>query len=647
MSNIARMMQRATAGAAGAGLDIDEVFKTHLYTGNGTAGRTITNNIDLSTEGGLIWTKARSSTYNHTLGDTANGVNKYLYSNTMADIDTSSAYYSAFNTNGYVIGDAAQGFNANELNANNVRYCSWTFRKAPKFFDLMTWTGNSASDRAISHNLGSVPGMIIVKRTVGGNENWAVWHREIHSNTTKVIYLDQTGGQVTSTNVFGATNPTSTNFYVGDHPLSNNNGDSYVAYVFAHNNNDGEFGPKKDKDVIKCGLFYTNSGGDATVTLGFEPQWLMVKRFDSTSNWTMMDNMRGWADTWWNPLYADATNGESAFQATRGWPNSDGFQFDGQLSAGAGYIYMAIRRGSLNTPTSASDVFAVQDGRGASKLFTAGFPVDTLLIGDDTGDDWQVRDRIRGGVELHTNSTDAEGTNIFYYFDDNTGIVKSDGTGSAIAQLTGFMWKRAPGYFDVVAYDGTGSATTVSHNLGVVPEMIWVKRRSGTRSWYVYHSALGNTGRIKLDTTDAAVTGYGDWNSTTPTSSVFSVGSGTNTNGSGSTYIAHLFATVPGISKVGSYDGNGSNQNIDCGFSNGAKFIIIKSRQSGSWYVFDTERGIVAGNDSHLKLDSTDAEAYADSIDPYSGGFNVVQNSTTDLNKGPSDESYIFYAVAA
>ena len=132
-----KIVAAAASGVGGAGLSVENVFRTFLYQGNGTAGRTITNNIDLSGEGGLIWTKSRDSTYNHTLGDTANGVNKYLYSNTTADIDTSSAYYSAFNTNGYVIGDTSTGGNANELNSNSVDYVSWTFRKAPKFFDVV------------------------------------------------------------------------------------------------------------------------------------------------------------------------------------------------------------------------------------------------------------------------------------------------------------------------------------------------------------------------------------------------------------------------------------------------------------------------------------------------------------------------------
>ena len=229
-----------------------------------------------------------------------------------------------------------------------------------------------------------------------------------------------------------------------------------------------------------------------------------------------------------------------------------------------------------------------------------------------------------------------------------TGIGTNTGTSVNSYQ---WMWKRAPSYLDVVAYTGDGNAgRTVSHNLGVAPEMIWVKQRNITQSWQVYHQGMDASAPqdyyMQIDSSGARSDNSNRWNDTAPTSSVFTIGTAASVNGSGGDFIAYLFATVAGVSKVGSYDGNGSNQNIDCGFSSGAKFILIKSIQSGSWYVFDTVRGIVAGNDSHLKLNSTDAEAYADSIDTYSSGFNVVQNSTTDLNKGPSDESYIFYAIA-
>ena len=97
---------------------------------------------------------------------------------------------------------------------------------------------------------------------------------------------------------------------------------------------------------------------------------------------------------------------------------------------------------------------------------------------------------------------------------------------------------------------------------------------------------------------------------------------------------------------MGSYTGNGSSQTIDCGFTSGARFVLIKRTDStGGWFVFDTERGIVSGNDPRLKLDSTAAESSADDcIDPNSSGFIVNQTSFANVNV--STGSYIFYAIA-
>jgi hypothetical protein len=150
---------------------------------------------------------------------------------------------------------------------------------------------------------------------------------------------------------------------------------------------------------------------------------------------------------------------------------------------------------------------------------------------------------------------------------------------------------------------------------------------------------------MELNTTVAAETnGSALWNSTAPTASVFSLGTASDVNGSGSTYIAYLFATVAGVSKVGSFVGDGTaGKVIDCGFSSGARFVLIKkSSGTGGWFVYDTTRGIVAGNDPYLHLDSTNAEnTSTDSIDPNSSGF-AVNYSNTNAN----GQTYIFYAIA-
>jgi hypothetical protein len=212
------------------------------------------------------------------------------------------------------------------------------------------------------------------------------------------------------------------------------------------------------------------------------------------------------------------------------------------------------------------------------------------------------------------------------------------------------MWKRAPGYFDAVAYTGNQTAGhSISHNLGVAPEMIWVKKRDGAADWRVYHSGIGATKYLTLNTTAASATHTTLWNDTAPTDSVFTLGTESSVNTSGSDYIAYLFASLPGISKVGSFTGNGGSQTIDCGFTSGARFVLIKRVSATSnWLVFDTERGIVSGNDPYLFLDASDAEdpyGSFDEIDPHPSGFTFNYNPAGFALNGSGSE-LIFYAIA-
>jgi hypothetical protein len=229
-------------------------------------------------------------------------------------------------------------------------------------------------------------------------------------------------------------------------------------------------------------------------------------------------------------------------------------------------------------------------------------------------------------------------------FANNTGYLDNFWSGYTVAY---WNFRRAPGFFDEVCYTGTGVARTVSHNLGVAPELMIVKRRSGTATnWRVYAAALGATKYLALDLTDAQATNTIVWNDTAPTSSVFTVGVAGAVNSSGDTFVNYLFASCPGVSKVGSYTGNGSSQTINCGFAAGARFVMIKRTDStGDWYVWDTARGIVAGNDPHLSLNTTAAEVTTDdTIDTDSTGFVVNQVSATNVNV--SSATYIYLAIA-
>ena len=138
----------------------------------------------------------------------------------------------------------------------------------------------------------------------------------------------------------------------------------------------------------------------------------------------------------------------------------------------------------------------------------------------------------------------------------------------------------------------------------------------------------------------------GNSSSGLPTSTVFNLSAGTQVNGSGIAYISYLFATLDGISKVGTYSGTGSNINVDCGFTAGARFILIKRTDSaGDWYVWDTVRGIVSGNDPYLLLNSNAAQVTnTDYIDPLNAGFTVTSSAPAALNT--SGGTYLFFAIA-
>ena len=178
------------------------------------------------------------------------------------------------------------------------------------------------------------------------------------------------------------------------------------------------------------------------------------------------------------------------------------------------------------------------------------------------------------------------------------------------------------------------------------PVCLWCLSAAGS-NWGVYAAALGATKFLALNTTaaEAGPISPSLWNDTAPTASVFSLGTAGSTNASGGTYVAYLFASCPGVSKVGNYTGNGTSLTVNCGFTGGARFVLIKrTNATGDWVVFDSARGIVAGNDPFLELNTTAAEQTGqDAVDADSTGF-IVNQTAENLNV--SGGQYIYLAIA-
>ena len=649
---------------------IEELFSTYLYTGNGST-QTITNGIDLAGEGGLVWIKNRATTsgftFNHFLFDTSRGpLNRLITNNTDSSQGTTGTLTS-FNANGFSLGSDSGG-NVNYGPGTNT-YASWTFREQPKFFDVVTYTGNGVDPRAISHNLGSVPGMIVVKRTNSSGSDWLVYHRSL--STGQLLSLNGTFAAYT-TNEFTTTAPTSSVFYVANSDAINGSGNTYVAYLFAHDA--GGFGLTGTDNVISCGSFTTDAGGLATVNLGYEPQWVLVKCTSNADNWTMLDNMRGWNMTTQDKfLLANTSAAES--EANFGNPTATGF--DASFGESRTYIYIAIRRGPMKVPTDGTKVFntltyavinnstwvpatpnGVQSADGFAPV-SMGNAVDAIIVkARDQTDNWAWTPRLTGFTSNNTAVSPSLASNSTAAEVAQAGGVRGSGSTSAtglevrpvyssatIVTFPVYLISRAPSFFDEVCYTGNGPGTQViGHNLTVVPELVINKVRSTTSGWTVFQgSTTALTGFLRLNETSAQ--GGDTLNVSSTTITVDStIGFGMNT--SGQTYVTYLFASCPGVSKVGSYTGTGTTQQINCGFTAGARFVLIKRTDStGDWYVWDSARGIVAGNDPYLLLNSTAAEVTStDYIDTYSAGFEISSTAPAAINA--SGGTFIFLAIA-
>jgi hypothetical protein len=300
-----------------------------------------------------------------------------------------------------------------------------------------------------------------------------------------------------------------------------------------------------------------------------------------------------------------------------------------------------------------------------------GFQPDWVWLKNRSTGSNKLMDAVRGSnSSLCTNNSNAaEGAAYFSSFDSNgfTVDTSSSDVNADGQNYVGWNWKAngqgssntdgtinstytsastASG-FSIVKYQGTGSNATVGHGLGAVPKMIIIKCLQQTHWWFTYHVNIGNTKHVTLNTTNAesgASANY--WNNTTPTSSVFSIGTDTGTNESGSTYIAYCFADIQGFSKAGSYTGNGNADGpmIYTGFK--PAWILLKRFDSGTldWNMYDSKRLGYNGGDAPLFANLTNAESndYG-RIDFVSNGFKIRSSNDQVNNNGGS---FLYMAFA-
>lgn len=233
-------------------------------------------------------------------------------------------------------------------------------------------------------------------------------------------------------------------------------------------------------------------------------------------------------------------------------------------------------------------------------------------------------------------------TYVGWQWQAGQGTSSSNTSGS----ITSTVSVNASAGFSVVTYTGTNVTATVGHGLGVAPSMFMIKRRNSTSNWGVYHSSIGSNSALFLDLTDAA-TSPGPWNNTAPTSSVFTIATGSFLNQSGGTYVAYCWSEIAGFSKFGSYTGNGSTDGpfVYTGFR--PKYLMIKITTTAGyyWMIKDSVRDPYNTTFHELYANVSDAEYTASSyqLDLLSNGFKIKNNGQAYNGSG---DTYIYMAFA-
>lgn len=353
---LTRAAAAVSAGPPYVPVYIEDIFGTKTYLGGGgfnSTPQTITTNIDTLNKGGALWFKDRSiSTRGNLWFDTVRGAGYMLSSSgdgtapVATGLSTNKSNYNSsaftgtmFTSSGVLLGRDSGYSSINYYGTSN--YVMWTFRMQSKFFDIVGYTG-TGSATTIAHNLGSVPGCIIVKRTDIDGYNWQVYHNSLTSAAYS-IQLNLTSAQASDSTAWNSTAPTSTVFSVGTNAAVNASGGTYIAYIYAHNA--AGFGLTGTDNVITCGSVALNGSGTASVTLGYEPQWIMFKNRDGAENWQVVDTGRGITSPGNDAILLP--NDKSA-ETSADYIDKTSTTFTiKNMTASQTYIYVAIRKGPM------------------------------------------------------------------------------------------------------------------------------------------------------------------------------------------------------------------------------------------------------------------------------------------------------------
>ncbi len=650
-----KLLKAAAGNAASDGPFVDDFFSNTTYIGDSADGNhpigiNITQSGDTS---GFIWLAyfLPSNTGPRIFIDTTkiSGTAQLLRTDSNSGYFNESSYGSGDITS--ISGGRLYHGNAGSYNGMNTHYWKWAFMKQEGFMDFVHFDSNSGSHGTTthSHSLGVVPEVIIIKVT-NTTSQWFVLHKDLTNNSAGSFrnYLQWNSDAAEADAGSVVVTATATQFTFNSVLTDHSN--SHIAILFGEGDT---FGAGGEQTVFKSGIYTGNGNTDgALVDLGWEPQWLQIKRVEYSGHWGAYASTVGLGGGDGSEAADDnqillsyASGGE--YDAIKIRPN--GFLPAGgnHNNSGQKYFYTAIRKDHKpadHDDISNTDLIASTSSENSSEPYIdPGFKQDTMITFSGTDLYWIDRLRPRNVLNLSSSNRDFNNdsmSRMFYH----TGAFESDqGTN------TYFAIKRAPKFYEMSIYPGTGSAHTVPHNLTVVPELMLIKQINDGEDWALYSNQFNggvnpqNYG-VNLGTSASPADNDQFWNDTAFTDTHFSVGTHDSVNQNYKSYIAYLFASVPGICKIGTYTGSSSTVNVDVGFT--VKWFFLKKLTQGTSgggkpYIQHSAAGITTGNDDVWRLHGNKYTNF-NVIKPITNGVQIQTGNTYWNENG---ETFLYWAM--
>lgn len=641
--------------------------------------------------------------------------NKYwsLGSTSQMQQDASSNYWNGFNSSGVSIGQYWSSYqSSSSLWPQNLTY-NHSYKKTKGFFDLVEWTANG-SNGTYDHDLGTQPGFIMIKKLTGStNQGRAFgYHRQMRAHGKGWV---QSIGNTSGYNYVNANSSTfSVEQVSNSFVTAQENGAKYVAYLWADYDS-ADWGETGDQSIVKCGTFTGNGSTSPgqIVDVGWDPHIIHFWGQDGSMNFTFFSDlgiaMQGgeWLNDESCARYIDWN--QNGGQYTSSWPHGGGGNFGGVYNpfciipgkgfqvrgndqninkSGNKYYYVAIRAGSQKPAENINEFFDCKKWTGnnqVNKRISLTFDPDMFWLFERNGSDAQFSDKVGqqrrvttgsytksvNGREDNSNNAVNLVKNSFYapaYFLPKKLHIPTQHVWNANSNYyTSTAWKRKYGVMAQVNYYGTGGTTqTLNHDLGVKPAAIIVMQTYNGTGYHsnamwcdsTYVPDMGDGKLLEL-TSDSNVQTRNDFfgdgsGGYVATDTQFRVAE--HNNGSGDRmFSAYLFANIPGKVKFGQYTGNGTSegdsQQINAGFSNGIKWIIIHKMSGGNagterggFMMADTTRGINNGSNSDDPVLPTwgggqqfwgalnYGEAKASQNSAFTGSGNWMENDLIDNN---------------